>query len=96
MVSLICKFNWVNERKYGNILINIIIFITFIFIKIWLCSDNPATHRYINPREKEYLLKELGQLEQNDKGPTPWRSIFHSKPAMALIVAYVCIFVDIL
>lgn len=55
-----------------------------------LCYNNPASHPFISSAEKEYLLKELGQLERDkNQHATPWRDILSNKAVLALIVAWV-------
>lgn len=62
----------------------------FFTVQVFLCYDNPAAHPFISAAEKEYLLKELGQLERDkNQSATPWREILASKPAWALVMAYV-------
>lgn len=75
--GILSSSNIKNNRKYCG-------------LQVIFCYSNPASHPFISAGEKEYLMRELGQLEQNEhKQPTPWRDILTSKPVWALILSYV-------
>lgn len=63
-------------------------FTSFFFIyKMVLCTSNPMNHPFITEKEKEYLKKEIGQLERSKKqAPTPWKAILTSGPVIALVL----------
>lgn len=64
-----------------------------IIFQCLICYSDPESHPFISDEEKEFLRKELGQLERNkDLPPTPWLAIFTSVPMMALVAAQVNIF----
>lgn len=46
-------------------------------------------HPFISDKERDYLDREIGNLERNLKVPleTPWKSILTSTPVLALIVS---------
>lgn len=47
-------------------------------------------HPFITEKEKEYLKKEIGQLERSKKqAPTPWKAILTSGPVIALVLVEV-------
>lgn len=55
-----------------------------------ICYSDPESHPFISDKEKDYLKKELGQLERDKTlPPTPWRAILTSVPMMALVCAQV-------
>lgn len=55
-----------------------------------LCYSDPESHPFISDKEKDFLKKELGQLERDKTlPPTPWRAILTSIPMMALVCAQV-------
>lgn len=55
-----------------------------------LCTSNPMNHPFITEKEKEYLKKEIGQLERSKKqASTPWRAILTSGPVIALVIVEV-------
>ncbi|XP_037805955.1 putative inorganic phosphate cotransporter isoform X3 [Lucilia sericata] len=61
----------------------------FIFFTLF-CFSDPASHPFIKPSEKEYLIQELGSItRRRDLGATPWKEIFLSMPMYALLVAQV-------
>lgn len=60
------------------------------FFQHIFCANDPAANSFMSEKEKNYLLQSLGQLQQNeDQAPAPWKAIFTSKPAVALIITYV-------
>ncbi|UJR32077.1 hypothetical protein I4U23_019545 [Adineta vaga] len=62
------------------------------FMWIWYYTDSPATHRYIDIREKDFLLQHTAQqLSNNNRNVhTPWRSIFTSRACWALFIVHTC------
>lgn len=55
-----------------------------------MCYKDPESHPYITGEEKEYLLKELGQLSRSKDLPsTPWSDMIDSVPLYALIVGQI-------
>lgn len=55
-------------------------------LQICLCSNNPNTHPFITDAEKNFLRKEMGQLDLKESPPTPWKAILTSRPVLALMV----------
>lgn len=54
---------------------------------IWLCSNDPASHAYINESEKRYLQEEIGESNiKKRQSETPWRAILTSAPVLALLL----------
>lgn len=58
-------------------------------VQLLLGSSEPRTHPFISDNEREYLEREIDNLERNRKTPldTPWKSILTSTPVLALIVS---------
>ncbi|XP_037931748.1 putative inorganic phosphate cotransporter isoform X2 [Teleopsis dalmanni] len=55
-----------------------------------LCYNDPASHPFIKPSEKEYLRSIMGEISRRqDLPPTPWSSIFSGAPIYALICAQI-------
>jgi MFS transporter, ACS family, solute carrier family 17 (sodium-dependent inorganic phosphate cotransporter), other len=57
---------------------------------IWLlgASKTPETDRFINDRERRYIMHVLNQKENEEiKVNIPWRSILTSKPVWGIFVA---------
>ena len=55
-----------------------------------VCTDTPDSHPFISDAEKDYLLKEVGQVGGTKNAKvTPWREILTSGPVIALTVACV-------
>lgn len=70
------------------------IFIVFFYVSIdWqtiLCASNPNAHPNITEAEKEYLQREIGQLErEKNLKAVPWREMCTSKPVIALFLSLV-------
>lgn len=66
-----------------------IIFETHVFQTL-ICYSDPGSHPFIKDSEKEYLKRELGQLERDNTLPsTPWLMIITSAPMLALICAQI-------
>lgn len=64
--------------------------ITFSSAQYFLCTNDPASHPRLSEKERNYLEIELKQMKQDEnQAPTPWKEIFRSKPAMALVLTYV-------
>lgn len=55
-----------------------------------ICYNNPESHPFISDKEKNYLLRELGQLKRRTDLPgTPWKMLFRNPAMLALISAQV-------
>lgn len=65
-------------------LLAVLWFIIFTF----LCYSSPATHPFIKPKEREWLLEEIPPKNKNRPG-TPWCAIFTNVPMYALISAQI-------
>lgn len=55
-----------------------------------MCFNDPISHPYIKPTEREYLAKEMGSAVRTEKlPPTPWKAILTSMPMFALVAAQI-------
>lgn len=55
-----------------------------------LVYSTPESHPFVTQKEKNYLMRELGQLERNkDLPPVPFRALLSSPAVIALIFAQV-------
>lgn len=54
-----------------------------------LCYSDPFTHPFISDKEKEYLRKEVGQLERKSLPPPPFKAILTSPALLSLMCAQV-------
>uniref|UniRef100_A0A1A9UQA2 Major facilitator superfamily (MFS) profile domain-containing protein n=1 Tax=Glossina austeni TaxID=7395 RepID=A0A1A9UQA2_GLOAU len=55
-----------------------------------LCYNDPVTHPFIKPAEREYLVEQIGgHFNRTDLPPVPWAAIFTSSKVYALIIAQV-------
>ncbi|XP_030754143.1 putative inorganic phosphate cotransporter [Sitophilus oryzae] len=52
-------------------------------------QNSPATHPRITKEEQRYIQASLGQLEDDEVVPTPWRSIIMCRHLWAIVVANV-------
>lgn len=72
----------IRVRKTDEIEINLVC-----LLQVILCYSTPAAHPFISEKEKEYLIKHIGQLERSEtQGGTPWRILLTSTPVLALIL----------
>jgi hypothetical protein len=52
-----------------------------------ICSKDPHSNRFINKKEREYLDKEIKDLDRNrTRTIAPYKSIFMSLPVWAIII----------
>ncbi|KAJ6646401.1 putative inorganic phosphate cotransporter [Pseudolycoriella hygida] len=62
----------------------------WVIIFMLICYSDPESHPFISDKEKDFLKKELGQLERDKTlPPTPWKAILTSVPMMALVCAQI-------
>lgn len=63
-----------------------------LFSQAIFCSTDPASNRFIQENELNYLEREMGQTKRDKDLPsTPWLSMLTSVPVLALIAAQVFI-----
>ncbi|KAG4078473.1 hypothetical protein HA402_009185 [Bradysia odoriphaga] len=64
--------------------------LVWVVIFMFICYSDPESHPFITDKEKDFLKKELGQLERDKTlPPTPWKAILTSVPMMALVCAQI-------
>ncbi|XP_030383667.1 putative inorganic phosphate cotransporter [Scaptodrosophila lebanonensis] len=55
-----------------------------------LCFSDPSSHPFIKPTEREYLMKEIGNIDRHKNlPPTPWKAILTNLPMFALVSAQI-------
>ncbi|CRK93649.1 CLUMA_CG007178, isoform A [Clunio marinus] len=56
----------------------------------FLCYSDPKSHPFITNKEKNYLLREMKQLERDKRlNKTPWKAILTSVPMIALVITQI-------
>lgn len=56
---------------------------------VWLLliRESPETDRFISEKEKEYIIRSIGDRKNAPELPIPWGSIFTSLPVYAVMIA---------
>ena len=55
-----------------------------------LCYSDPKSHPFISDKEKDYLQREMGQMQMTKHKTTlPWKSFLTSVPVWSLVMAQV-------
>lgn len=94
-VSIARMLHWrdvIYRNLYHWLVVTIVGFLPnyFVFDQMFLCANSPNVHPCISETEKQYLQKEIGQLERDRNLKTvPWRAICTSKPVIALLLSIV-------